>query len=110
MCNELNLGLIICFYGRSSQEISAQKLSSQKPSKLSSQHAIHSMVKSIRNSFNEDTFYVGIFLDIKIAFDSLDRNKLLQKLKYYGIVGIIDKRRYKLHFDFAAVKDFIVFI
>ena len=46
------------------------------------------MVKSIRNSFSGDKFSVGIFLDIKEVFDSLDRNKLLQKLKYYGIVGI----------------------
>ena len=54
----------------------------------STEHAIHTMVKSIHGSFNEDKFSVGIFLDIKKAFDSLDRNILLQKLKYYGIAGI----------------------
>ena len=30
---------------------------------------------------------LGVFLDIKKAFDSLDRNILLEKLRYYGISG-----------------------
>ena len=51
----------------------------------STEHAIHSMVKDIHSSFDENKICIGIFLDIKKAFDSLDRSILLNKLRYYGI-------------------------
>ena len=49
--------------------------------------AIHSMVKFIHQSFNASEFVLGVFLDVKKAFDSLDREILLEKLKFYGIGG-----------------------
>ena len=41
----------------------------------------------MHQAFDENKFGMGIFLDVKKAFDSLDRGILLEKLKYYGILG-----------------------
>ena len=53
----------------------------------STEHALHSVIKTIHSSFNKGMYSMGIFLDIKKAFDSLDRTILLDKLTYYGILG-----------------------
>ena len=50
------------------------------------ENAVHSM-EYMHQSFDEDKFAIGIFLDVKKACDSLERNILLEKLKYYGISG-----------------------
>ena len=55
--------------------------------KMGTENAIHSIVSDIHNSFNCNKFVLGVFLDVKKAFDSLDRNILLEKLRYYGISG-----------------------
>ena len=55
--------------------------------KMGTENAIHSIVSYIHNSFNHNKFVLGVFLDVKKAFDSLDRNILLKKLSYYGISG-----------------------
>ena len=54
----------------------------------STEHAVHTLVKDIHDSFNMNNFVLCIFLDIKKAFDSLDRHILIQKLKFYGVRGI----------------------
>ena len=51
------------------------------------ENAVHSVVEYMHQSFDENKFAIGIFLDVKKAFNSLDRNILLEKLKYYGISG-----------------------
>ena len=41
----------------------------------------------ITKSFEEDEYIVGIFLDLKKAFDTVDHNILCKKLQKYGISG-----------------------
>ena len=53
----------------------------------STEHAVHSMIRYIHSSFDQNKIALGIFLDIKKAFDCLDRNILMDKLRYYGITG-----------------------
>ena len=51
------------------------------------ENAVISVADYVHQSFDENMFAIGIFLDLKKAFDSLDGNILLEKLKYYGISG-----------------------
>ena len=53
----------------------------------STETAVHSLVKFFHDSFNEGKYGMAIFFDLKKAFDSLDRSILLEKIKYYGILG-----------------------
>ena len=54
---------------------------------LSTVDAEHSIVHGIYDAFDRGETPVGVFLDLKNSFDTIDRNKLLQKLKVYGIEG-----------------------
>ena len=53
---------------------------------MSTEHAIHSVVKAVHTSLNSGKYSMGIFMDIQKAFDSLDRDILLDKLTFYGIL------------------------
>ena len=55
---------------------------------VSTEHVIHSVVKFIHNSFNKGKFSFRVFIDIQKAFDSANRDILLDKLTFYGILGI----------------------
>ena len=72
---------------------------------------VHSVGEYMRQSFDESKFAIGIFLDAKTAFDSLDRNILLEKLRYYGISGnewnwfrsyFSDKRQLTVYENFCS--------
>lgn len=41
----------------------------------------------IKSAIDENKYMVGVFLDLKRAFETIDREILLTKLKNYGIVG-----------------------
>lgn len=57
----------------------------------STNHAIISLCEMIRNSLDNDGFSVGIFVDLKKAFDTVEHSILLNKLEHYGIRGIANK-------------------
>lgn len=40
---------------------------------------------------DQDEFVLAVFLDLKRAFETIDRNKLLSKLHQYGIRGTVFK-------------------
>lgn len=53
--------------------------------KLSPQSAILSMLNQIINSIDNGEYVIGIFLDLKKAFDTIDHEILLKKMQHYGI-------------------------
>ena len=56
-------------------------------SKHSTQHAVISLVNNITNSLDSSNIVIGVFLDLKKAFDTVDHAILLKKLYSYGIRG-----------------------
>ena len=53
--------------------------------KHSTQHAVISLVNNITNSLDSSDIVIGVFLDLKKAFDTVDHTILLKKLYAYGI-------------------------
>ena len=49
------------------------------------EHAVHAMARYIHNAFDKNEFALGVLVDVKKAFDSLDRSILIAKLGYYGL-------------------------
>ena len=57
----------------------------------STNHAIISLVEKVNNALDSGNVLVGVFLDLKKAFDTVDHKILLGKLFKYGIRGEILK-------------------
>ena len=57
----------------------------------SSHHALITLVDKITKSLDHGDIVIGIFLDLKKAFNTVDHNILIKKLYYYGISGNILK-------------------
>ena len=53
----------------------------------STEHAIAQLVDQIYESFENDNYTVGIFIDLSTAFEIVDHTILLKKLEIYGIMG-----------------------
>ena len=53
--------------------------------KCSTEYAILQLAKEIYSSFNENEYTLGIFIDLSKAFDTVNHNILLTKLKYFGL-------------------------
>jgi hypothetical protein len=58
---------------------------------LSTNNAIMELTEEITSAFDESKYTLGVFIDLKKAFDTIDHNILLQKLKRYGIRGVANK-------------------
>ena len=58
--------------------------------KHSTIHNIIALTENILNSLDNGKFSCGVFLDLQKAFDTVDHEILLSKLKYCGIRGIIN--------------------
>ncbi|MBY0580760.1 MAG: hypothetical protein K2P53_03665 [Rickettsiales bacterium] len=59
-------------------------------SKHSTCHALISITEKIRKALDNSNFVCGIFIDLQKAFDTVDHNILISKLKHYGIRGIVN--------------------
>ena len=55
--------------------------------KRNTTQAAMKVVNFITDALNNGEYAIGIFLDIKKAFDSVDWNILFAKLEHYGIRG-----------------------
>ena len=57
----------------------------------STQHAIFDMVENIQTNMNKKLLSCGVFVDFKKAFDTVNHTILLDKLNYYGFLGIVNQ-------------------
>ena len=53
--------------------------------KHSTNHALANLIETIKSFLDKDFFVCGIFIDLKKAFDTVDRDILTSKLQHYGI-------------------------
>ena len=51
----------------------------------STDHALIKLIDSIYDSFNQNKYTLGVFIDLSKAFDTVDHNILIDKLNSYGI-------------------------
>ena len=58
---------------------------------ISTSLAILELVEEITNSHDEHKSTVGVFIDLKKVFDTVDHIILIQKLYHYGIRGTANK-------------------
>ena len=55
---------------------------------ISTSHALVELVNEITNSLNKKKHSIGVFIDLRKAFDTVDHRLLCKKLEFYGIRGI----------------------
>ena len=53
----------------------------------STEYAIIQLIDQINNSFENNEFTIGVFIDPSKAFDTVDHRILLKKLTHYGVNG-----------------------
>jgi len=59
--------------------------------KLSTETAIYTLLNNVLSSFDRRNLVRGLFCNLQKAFDCVNHEILLPKLKFYGISGIANK-------------------
>ena len=54
---------------------------------MSTSMAIMELVENITTAMDNGKFTIGVFIDLKKAFDTVDHSILVTKLDHYGISG-----------------------
>ena len=55
---------------------------------MSTCHALVDLVETVTSSLDNKLHTIGIFIDLKKAFDTVDHSLLCKKLEFYGIRGV----------------------
>ena len=55
----------------------------------STDHALIKLIDSIYDSFNQNKYTLGVFIDLSKAFDTVDQNILIRKVNSYDIKTIV---------------------
>ena len=64
----------------------------------STEQAVHNFVNRIYLSMDRGEYYMGVFVDLCKAFDSLDRGHVLRQLHHYGLRDFI----LELHMSYVS--------
>ena len=56
---------------------------------FSTSHAIISLVEKIKKAISSDKYMIGVFLEFRKAYDTINHSILLKKLYRYGVRGHI---------------------
>ena len=56
--------------------------------KLSTDMAMYAFLNKVLSSLDKKYYVGGLFCDLQKAFDCVNHNILLNKMKFYGITGI----------------------
>ena len=58
---------------------------------MSTTEALLELVEEITNSLENNNYAIGVFIDLKKAFDTGDHDILCKKLHFYGVCGVSHK-------------------
>ena len=97
MTNYRPISVLLCFskilerimYNRLYSYLNDNNLSFQKQFCFreghSTNHALVELINSINDSFNQNKYTLGVFIDLSKTFDTVDHNILLKKISLYEI-------------------------
>ena len=57
---------------------------------MSTSHALIDLVEEISTSLDKKKYTLGVFIDLKKAFDTVNHSVLIEKINHYGIRGVAE--------------------